>query len=71
MRDPQPIPEPRGALVPPRKVPPTAVGLLTPDPAPERFVPPGGGLGRGFRRLVERMLDLADEVASEVRRLVR
>lgn len=34
MREFRPVPDPSGALQPPRRDPPTAVGLLTPEPEP-------------------------------------
>ncbi|MEW6752383.1 MAG: hypothetical protein AB1505_15575 [Candidatus Latescibacterota bacterium] len=30
--DEEPVPQPRGQRVPPRRRPPTAIGVLTPDP---------------------------------------
>lgn len=32
----RPVPDPAGALDPPRRFPPTAVGAATPEPDPER-----------------------------------
>ncbi len=34
MRDFEPVPDPSGALQPPNRLPPTAVGAATPDPDP-------------------------------------
>jgi hypothetical protein len=36
MRDFEPIPDPSGALQPPNRLPPTAVGTETPEPEPFR-----------------------------------
>ena len=66
-----PIPEERGALVPPTRYPPTAIGLLTPQP-PERNrgTVREPGLAAFLRRAVSASLDFADRVAGEVRRVL-
>jgi hypothetical protein len=60
--------EPFGALVPPPKIPGTAVAAATPAPQPQR---PSrkryevGGRG-AIWRLVERTLDAVDDVADQI-----
>ena len=59
--------QPFGALVPPPKVPGTAVAAATPAPQPQRSSRERFGLrGRGLWRLVERTLDAVDEVADQI-----
>ena len=58
--------QPFGALVPPPKVPGTAVAAATPAPQPqrpsrERYLRRGG-----LWRLFERTLDAVDEVADQI-----
>jgi hypothetical protein len=60
--------QPFGALVPPPKIPGTAVAAATPAPQPqrsrgERFRLRGRG---GLWRLVDRTLDAVDEVADQI-----
>jgi hypothetical protein len=66
-----PTPEPRGALVPPVRHPPTAVAVETPPPPPRprRVVPRERGpwLLRALGGLVSAALDAADGVADAVR----
>lgn len=59
--------QPFGALVPPPKVPGTAVAAATPAPQPQRSSRERFGLrGHAFWRLVERTLDAVDEVADQI-----
>jgi hypothetical protein len=55
MREFQPIPDPGGALQPPNRRPPTAVGVETPDPepAPRPSVP-----ARQAQSLLESVLEV-------------
>lgn len=71
MEDPSgPVPEERGALVPPTRVPPTAVGLLTPQP-PEHRRPRNREPALAFlRRAVNASLDVADRIAEGVRKVL-
>ena len=59
--------EPFGALVPPPKLPPTALALASPAPLrprqPSRKPRFRGG---GFEQLVARTLDIVDDVADTV-----
>ncbi len=59
--------EPSGALVPPPRVPPTAVALATPDPPPLRpsRVPYLRRTG-SVAQFVQRTLDAVDELADTV-----
>ncbi len=72
---PSDIPDPVGALVPPPRRPPTAVGTATPEPPPERRparahftssrrVEILGGVP--LRQLFERAFDAIDEAADAV-----
>ena len=67
----EPTPEPRGALVPPVRHPPTAVAVQTPPPPPRpRRVAPverRPWLLRTLGGLVSAALDAADSVADAVR----
>lgn len=65
-----PIPDPRGSLEPPRRNPPTAIGVATPDP--ERpYLGSGRSGGRaGWRDLAVRLLELADRLGDSIRRAV-
>jgi hypothetical protein len=67
----QPTPEPRGALVPPVRHPPTAVAVQTPPPPPRpRRLPAADRrpwLVRALGDLVSGALDAADAVADVVR----
>ncbi len=65
---PTPPTQPFGALVPPPKVPGTAVAAATPAPQPQRSPRERFGLrGRGgLWGLVERTLDAVDEVADQI-----
>ena len=60
--------QPFGALVPPPKVPGTAVAAATPAPQPPRSSRERRGLrGQGgFWRFLERTLDAVDEVADQI-----
>ena len=51
MRSFEPVPDPRGALRPPGRLPPTAVGVGTPEP-PRRGPRSQGGVGRRPRILM-------------------
>ncbi|MGQ0643417.1 MAG: hypothetical protein ACT4P6_21940 [Gemmatimonadaceae bacterium] len=62
MMDDQPLPEPRGALVPPRSYPPTAIGLATPPPPRPRPL---------LWRLVTKVLDALDHLADGIARALR
>lgn len=68
---PAPIPEPRGALVPPHRRPPTAVGVATPPPPrPLRPIPHDAGqpwLRRTLGRAIGAALDVADGVGDAIR----
>ncbi len=67
-----PQPEPRGALVPPNRYPPTAIGTDTPEPPKpprqsrqvhvERHV----SFGAGLKSLVNKVLDGVDRVAETI-----
>jgi len=61
--DPLPQPEPSGALVPPRKYPPTAIALSTPPP-PEPSV--RSGTRPALFRVIYGCLDALDQVADAV-----
>ncbi len=64
------IPEPRGALVPPPRVPPTAIATASPSPAPERRprVVRTNVHGRSaLLRAAAVALDVADVMADAVR----
>jgi hypothetical protein len=66
--------DPSGALNPPNRRPPTAVGLATPlSPQPMRRPLPGGsaGLVERLRRVTLVFLDVADEIADTVTRGLR
>jgi hypothetical protein len=70
MSDRAPIPEPSRHLVPPGRVPPTAVAtamLPPPEPGPRR-APSTRGLGGLARRALTLALDLSDELAGRIRR---
>lgn len=59
--------QPFGALVPPPKIPGTAVAAATPAPLPQRPSRERFGLRRGgLWRLFERTLDAVDEVADQI-----
>lgn len=64
-----PVPEPSGALVPPRRVPPTAVATATPPPPrplrPARAVR-RGGLLETLRRGITAVLDAADTAGDAI-----
>lgn len=64
-----PVPDHRGSLEPPRRNPPTAVGLLTPEPE-ESFRRPLSGAGGfiGWRNVAIRLLEIADQVGDSIRR---
>ncbi|HEY9229124.1 MAG TPA: hypothetical protein VIP11_20910 [Gemmatimonadaceae bacterium] len=70
MEDDSPTPptQPSGALVPPSKLPPTAVALATPDPLPN----PQQRTTRRYadlnpvQRFLSRTLDLVDDFADTV-----
>ena len=70
--DPNPMTDPSSALVPPVPPPPGAEAAGTPDPdAPK---PESGGLRAKLPRqvatVVDRALDVADEVADELKRVI-
>jgi len=61
--------EPSGALVPPDKVPPTAVGAATPAPVPQRpgrqpYMIAQTPLARAITRTLDAVDELADAVAQ-------
>jgi hypothetical protein len=60
--------QPFGALVPPPKIPGTAVAAATPAPVPRRPSRERHGLRErgGLWQLFERTLDAVDEVADQV-----
>ncbi|MGI8498482.1 MAG: hypothetical protein ACR2OG_12955 [Gemmatimonadaceae bacterium] len=70
-----PVSEPRGALVPPDRHPPTAIGTGTPEP-PQPPQPPRHirhvtverhvSFGPDLKRLVNKVLDAADRVAETI-----
>ena len=73
--EPTPRPEPSGALVPPSRHPPTAVGVATPPPPPRPRALPGarrrrtgllGAIGAG----VDALLDAADTVGDAIREAI-
>ncbi len=66
--DESPLPEPKGALVPPRRFPPTAVGLdMLPEPREDRFQ----NLRQLFRRVVAGCMNAIDNVADSVAHTLR
>ena len=67
--DDTPLPEPRGALVPPRRVPPTAVGVAPPPPPrPYERVP----AQRPFlRRLLSACFDVLDHFGDDIAHALR
>lgn len=70
MPDSLPTPDPHGALEPPDRRPPTAVGtaMLPPEePAGARTREPSG-LAGAIRRMLERVFDASDELAERIRR---
>ena len=58
----EPVPEPRGSLVPPPRYPPTAVGAATPEPEPRPFR--SFGHGRRRRGAAEETVLLAGTLAA-------
>jgi hypothetical protein len=59
--------QPFGALVPPPKIPGTAVAAATPAPQPQRPSRERFELrGRGLWAFFERTLDAVDEVADQI-----
>ena len=66
--DPLPEPEPSGALVPPRKYPPTAVALSTPPPPPERLLP---RQRPALYRFIYSCMDALDQVGDAVAHALR
>ncbi len=59
--------QPFGALVPPPKIPGTAVAAATPAPPPQRSSRERRALRRGgLWRFVERALDAVDDVADQI-----
>jgi hypothetical protein len=72
----RPIPDPSGALQPPNRYPPTAVGVGTPEPDP-RPAPPRRRAARGSlvtrvaRGMVRIPLRAVNIAARAVRRAVR
>jgi hypothetical protein len=65
--DPTPPTEPFGDLVPPPKVPPTALALASPAPLPHRG-PSSHDLydASALQRLLARTFDLVDSIADTV-----
>jgi hypothetical protein len=58
--------QPFGALVPPPKIPGTAIAAATPAPVPRRPSRERSLRRGGFWRLFERTLDAVDEVADQI-----
>lgn len=70
MSDSLPTPDPHGALQPPNRLPPTAVGtaMLPPEePARPRAARPSGLVG-AIRRALTQVLDASDDLAERIRR---
>ncbi len=65
--DPLPQPEPSGALVPPRRYPPTAIALSTPPP-PE---PSARSRQSAFIRVIHGCLDVLDQLGDAVAHALR
>lgn len=65
--DPTPPTDPFGELVPPPKVPPTALALASPAPLPHRR-PSAPDLydASALQRLITQTLDLVDSIADTV-----
>ncbi|HEY7566263.1 MAG TPA: hypothetical protein VH762_01720 [Gemmatimonadaceae bacterium] len=68
--DPIPQPEPSGALVPPRKYPPTAVAMSTPPP-PERLFPRVTSQRPVLYRFIYGCMDALDQVGDAVAHALR
>lgn len=67
-----PIPDPSGAMDPPRRNPPTAVGAPAFDPAPSPFDRPWARRRPSLiRQLAVAALEVADEVAGALKRTLR
>jgi len=59
--------QPYGALVPPTKLPPTAVATASPAPVPRHPRHPSSFLQQGgFARLLRQLFDGVDEIADAV-----
>ena len=65
MEDFTPETEPSGSLVPPPRVPPTALALASPSPAPMRREENEIEFGN-FARVLNATLDMVDRVADTV-----
>jgi hypothetical protein len=67
MEDPfTPPTQPSGALVPPNKVPGTAIATATPPPPPNRSARRTVARGNVFQRVIDRTLDAVDVFADNV-----
>ena len=70
--EPNPLNEPSNSLVPPTPPPPGAEAAGTPDP--DQPKPESGGLRakvpRQVATVVDRALDVADEVADELKKVI-
>ena len=62
--------QPSGDLVPPPRVPPTAIALASPAPVPLRPIRTEA-TGTAFGRFIDRTLDVVDNVADSVAHLLR
>ncbi len=65
-----PTPDPHGALQPPNRLPPTAVGtaMLPPEEPARARSREQSGLTSAIRRMLERVFDASDEWAERIRR---
>jgi hypothetical protein len=71
MEDMHPPTEPSGALVPPPRVPPTALATLPSFPAPQERRQRGETDLGALARLFDATLDIVDGAADSVARLLR
>jgi hypothetical protein len=62
----QPPTQPYGSLVPPTKVPGTALALATPPPPPRRSTRRTMAHTGFFTQLISRTLDVVDDLADNV-----
>ena len=72
--DPDPMTEPSGSLVPPTSPPPGAEASGEGTPEPDQPKPESGGLRakvpRPVATVVDRALDVADEFADELKKVI-